>query len=97
MKIKILKVKLFTDGRPFKALVDIERDGWIFRGFRVIQQNGQRTFVTAPQVSWKDPESGRISYSTIIDIPPEEKQIIFTEILHFYRMELEKTNVEDPK
>ena len=93
MKIKILEFKFLDNGRPLKAFVDVEVNGWVIREFRVVQQNGQRAFVSPPQVSWKNPETGEIKYKTVLTIPPGQKQRIDTEILHAYQKELEKKNV----
>jgi len=46
------------------------------RDFRIIKQNGQRLFISYPQVSWRDGETGEIRYKSVLTIPPEQKQAI---------------------
>jgi DNA-binding cell septation regulator SpoVG len=92
MKVEVVELRLLNDGRPLKAFCDVKIDGWIIHDFRILKKDGQRAFVSPPQVSWKDPESGEIRYKGILTIPPEQKQRIDTEILHAYQVEVEKEN-----
>ena len=95
--IKVVTIRKMNDGRPLKAFVDIQVGGWVIHDFRIIKQNAQRAFVSPPQVSWKDPESGEIKYKGILTIPPEQKQMIDTAILHAYQVEMEKARNERDK
>jgi DNA-binding cell septation regulator SpoVG len=90
--VKILKIRLLNDTRSLRAFADIQVCDWIVRDFRVIKQNGGRAYVSPPQVSWKDPETGKIMFKGILQIPPEQKQIIDIAILAAYQGEMEKTN-----
>lgn len=89
-QVKIIELRLVPGGRPLKAFADIQVGDWIVHDFRVIKQNGQRAFVSSPQVSWKDPETGTIKYKGILTIPPEQKQRIDVEILSAFQREVEK-------
>ena len=91
-QIKVVEIRLLNNGKSLRAFCDVRIDGWIIHDFRIIKQNGQRVFVSPPQVSWKDPETGIIKYKGVLTIPSEQKQRIDTEILHAYQMELEKKN-----
>ena len=97
MKIDVIQIRLLSDGRPLKAFVDVQIDDWIIHDFRVIKQDGQRAFVSPPQVSWKDPETGEIRYKGILTIPPEQKQRIDVEILSAFQREMEKRIRESNK
>jgi DNA-binding cell septation regulator SpoVG len=90
--VKVLEIRLIQNNRSIRAFADIQVGAWIVRDFRVIKQNGQKAFVSPPQVSWKDPETGAIKYKGILTIPPEQKQGIDTEILHAYQEEMGKIN-----
>ena len=92
MQIQIIEMRLLYGDRPLRAFCDVKVNDWVICDFRVIKQNGQRVFVSPPQVSWKDPETGIIKYKGVLTIPSEQKQRIDTEILHAYQMELEKKN-----
>jgi hypothetical protein len=96
MDISILEIRILPGDRPLKAFCDVRVKTWTIHDFRIVKQNGQRAFVSPPQVSWKDPETGQIKYKGILTIPPEEKQRIDTEILHAYQVEMAKEN-EKPK
>jgi len=97
MNVEVIEIRLLSNGRSLKAFVDVQVGDWIIHDFRIIKQAGQRAFVSPPQVSWKDPESGQIKYKGILTIPPEQKQRIDTEILHAYQEEMEKTDAEKSK
>ena len=92
MDIKVIEVRPLSDGRPLRAFADVQVGDWVIHDFRIIKQNGQRAFVSPPQVSWKDPITGEIKYRGVLTIPPEQKQRIDTEILHAYHQELEKND-----
>jgi len=97
MDIRVVEIRLLNSNKPLKAFCDARVNTWIVHDFRIVKQNGQRAFVSPPQVSWKDPATGEIKYKGILTIPPEEKQRIDTEILHAYQVELEKGNAEKSK
>ena len=91
MKIRVVEIRPLNDGRPLKAFADVQVGDRIIHDFRVIKQNGQKAFVSPPQVSWKDPQTGEIRFKGILTIPPEQKQMIDTLILHTYQVEMEKS------
>ena len=92
MTIEILEFRPCQGNKPLRAFVDIKVNDWIIRDFRVLKQNGQKAFVSGPQVSWKDPDTGEIRFKGILTIPPEQKQRIEVEILSAYQREMEKSN-----
>jgi len=89
-EIKILELRLMSGDKPLRAFADIQVGDWIVRDFRIIKKNGSRAFVSPPQVSWKNPETGEIKYKGILTIPPEQKQRIDIEILGAFQREVEK-------
>ena len=89
MEVKVIEIRPLNDGRPLKAFVDVQVGGWIIHDFRIIKQNGQKAFVSPPQVSWEDPETGEICYKGILTIPPEQRQRIEVEILSAFQREME--------
>jgi DNA-binding cell septation regulator SpoVG len=96
MEIKVIEIRPLSDGRSLRAFVDVQVGDWIIHDFRIIRQNGQKAFVSPPQVSWKDPTTGEIKYKGILTIPPEQKQRIEVEILSAFQREMEK-NDANPK
>ena len=92
MNIEILEIRFLPGDRSLRAFCDVKIGDWIVHDFRILKQNGQRAFVSPPQVSWKDPGTGEIKYKGILTIPPEQKQRIDTEILHAYQREMESKN-----
>jgi len=97
VEIKVLDIRLMTPGRSLKAFADVQVGDWIIHDFRVIKQNGQKAFVSPPQVSWKDPETGEIRYKGILTIPSEQKQRIDVQILSVFQREMEKRISESNK
>lgn len=92
MEVKVLEVRLMNGNRFLRGFADIQIGDWIIRDFRIIKKNGTKAFVSPPQVSWRDPESGEIKYKGVLTIPPEQKQRIDVEILMAFQRELEKND-----
>ena len=90
MEVKILAIRILPEGRGLKAFADVLVNGWVVHDFRILKQDGQRAFVSSPQVSWKDPITNQIKYKGILTIPPEQKQCIEVEVLAAYQKEMEK-------
>lgn len=61
MKIRVIEIRPLANGRPLRAFADFQVEDWIIHDFRVINQTGQRAFVSPPQVSWKDMRRERSS------------------------------------
>ena len=92
MEIQVIEIRLLAGERPLKAFCDVKVNDWLVHDFRIVKQDGQRAFVSPPQVSWKDPETGEIKYKGILTIPSEQKQRIEVEILSAFQKEMEKKN-----
>jgi hypothetical protein len=90
MNIRVIEIRPLNDGRPLKAFISIQVGDWVIHDFRIVQRSGERVSVLPPQVSWKDPQTGRIKYKGILTIPPEQKQRIDVMILSAYQKEMEK-------
>ena len=97
MDIRVVEIRPLNDGRPLRAFADVQWGDWIIHDFRIIRQDGQKAFVSPPQVSWKDPATGEIKYKGILTIPPEQKQRIDVEILSAFQREMEKTDAEQKR
>ena len=95
MEIKVIELRLLPGDRPLKAFCDVKVNDWVIHDFRVLKQNGQRAFVSPPQVSWRDPETGEIKYKGILTIPPEQKQAIDIQILAAFQKEMERLNANE--
>lgn len=92
MDIRVTEIRLLSGDRPLRAFCDVKINDWVICDFRVIKQNGQKAFVSPPQVSWRDPQTREIKYKGILTIPPEQKQRIDVEILSAFQKEMEKKN-----
>ena len=90
MEIEVIEIRALNDGRPLKAFADVQIGSWIVRDFRIVGQNCHKLSVLPPQTSWRDPKTGEIRFKGVITIPPEQKQMIETMILHAYQVEMEK-------
>ena len=90
-EIEVIALRILPGDRSLKAFADVQIGSWTVHDFRIVQQRGQRAFVSPPQVSWKDPGTGEIRFKGILTIPPEHKQMIDTMILHAYQVEMEKS------
>jgi len=96
-KVEVIEIRPLNDGRSLRAFVDVQVGDWVIHDFRVIKQNGQKAFVSPPQVSWKDRETRKIHYKGILTIPSEQKQLIDAAILSAYQKEMEKMKNGNPQ
>jgi len=87
--VKVLEIRILKDGRPLKAYVSVQVGDWIIHDWRIVQQQGQRAWVTVPQTSWKDAD-GKVKYRALLSIPGELKQRIEVAILSAWEKELSK-------
>ncbi len=81
--IEILSFKRVSSGN-LRAFIDIQIGKTIFRDFRVVHVEGQRPWVSSPQVAWKD-GNGELKYKTIITFPKELKELVDSMILARYQ------------
>ncbi len=90
--IEILNFKKVNQGN-LKAFIDIQIGKTIFRDFRVVHVEGQRPWVSSPQVAWKD-GNGELKYKSIITFPKELKELVDSIILAHYQREMGVTGNE---
>lgn len=67
MKIENMKKVNFG---TVKAFFDVNFDKIIIKGWKLIQQENQRAFVTPPDEKYTDKE-GKTKYKKLVDIPDE--------------------------
>ena len=79
-KIEVLQIRAVNSDSPLKAFASVQIGLWTIREWRIIQQSGQRAWVSPPQVSWKN-EEGKTCYKRIITLPEELKRRIDAVIL----------------
>jgi len=84
-KIQILEFRKVNHGN-LKAFIDLQIGQTIMRDFRVVHVEGQRPWVSSPQVAWKD-GNGELKYKTIITFPKELKELVDNMILAHYQRE----------
>ena len=87
MTVEIIELRPCHGNKPLRAFVDIKINGWIIYDWRIVQQQGQRAWVTVPQTSWKDAD-GKVKYRALLSIPGELKQRIEVAILSAWEKEL---------
>ena len=74
-----------------KAMVKIQLGQFVISDFRIVQQRGQKPWVSAPAVSWTG-EDGKPSWKTLIEMPKPLKKIISEKILAGWFEYLQKEN-----
>ena len=77
--IKVLEIKTVQNGN-LKALAKLKIGETIFHDFRVVQQPGQRAWVSAPVTSWTG-NDGKIQYKTVIEFPKRLKDAVADVVL----------------
>jgi len=97
MKVEVLEIRMLAPGKPLRAFVDIKVGDWLICDFRIMKRNEHRTFVSPPQVSWKDPMTGEIKYKPILTFPADQKQAIDVAILAAYYQRETESSRDDQK
>jgi len=92
-EIRLIAIRLLSDGRPLKAFADVQVGDWIIHDWRITKQGGQRASVSVPQTSWKDRE-GKVRYRALLSIPGELRQRIEVAILSAWEKELKNGKQE---
>jgi DNA-binding cell septation regulator SpoVG len=93
MEVKVIKIRLLSDGRPLKAFVSVQVGDWVIYDWRIVKHDGQRAWVSVPQTSWKD-RDGKVKYRALLSIPGEIKQRIEVAILSAWEKELKNGKQE---
>ena len=77
-KITILKIKQSNAGN-LKAIVDFQLGQSEFYSWRIIQQEGQKAWVSPPQESWE--KDGKKQYKPLIKFPQELMRQVSDELI----------------
>lgn len=80
MSIQILEIKKVDNGGALQAFAKIKLGEIICCDFRIVQQPGQRAWVSVPQVSWTDNE-GKTHYKNLVELSKNLKDDVFKMIL----------------
>jgi hypothetical protein len=89
-KIEVVEIKL-VNGGPLKCYASVQVGDWIINDWRIIQQPGQRAWVSVPQTSWKNKDR-QVQYRALLSIPGELKQRIEVAILSAWEKEKENAS-----
>lgn len=79
MNIQVIEVKPVNQGN-LKAFVSIQLEDIVFHDFRIIQQAGQRAWVSVPQSSWKN-QNGKTCYKPLVELPASLKEQVSKTVL----------------
>lgn len=86
--IKVLRINLRSDGKPLKALVDVEIPGGIIiRAFRIVETPGKQVVIHCPQACVK-PNGKPAYFNTLVILPEPLKQEVNLSILYAWRQAL---------
>jgi hypothetical protein len=80
--IEVLKVTPIPNGGNLKAYATVRVGHWTIHGTRVVQQPGQRAWVSLPQAEGKPDSSGKRTWWAVIECADKAlKQAIETAVL----------------
>lgn len=69
------------DGRgSLKAFVDIRIGGTLFRSWRIVQQTGQKPWVSPPVERWSG-KDGKTRYTRLVEFPADFQKAVESAIL----------------
>jgi len=86
MNPEVIELRTISSTGPLKAFATVRVGDWIIYEWRIIQKDGQRAWISVPQVSWKD-KDGQVRYRALLSIPGELKQQIEVAILSAWERE----------
>jgi DNA-binding cell septation regulator SpoVG len=90
MGIKVLEIRtLHSNAKSLRAFVDVQIGDLILKDFRILEENGGKSYVKAPFTTYKD-KTGQLRFRQIIDLPAEVRGRIDNMILSEYYREKEK-------
>ncbi|MBU1206447.1 MAG: SpoVG family protein [Proteobacteria bacterium] len=91
MNPEVVELRVLAGNAPLKAFVSIRLGEWVIHDWRIVQKDGQRAWISVPQVSWKD-KDGQVRYRALLSIPGEQKQQIEIAILSAWEKEKKNGN-----
>lgn len=82
-RIEVVGLKTLPSGN-LKAFASIKIGPLTLHDFRIVQQPGQRAYVSVPQRSYQDTTS-KTKYSPACEMPPEWKDAITSAVLQAWQ------------
>jgi len=77
--IQVSKIKKVDVGN-LKGFASVDIDGITIHDFRIVQQTGQKAWVSAPQTAWKD-NDGKTHYKNLVELQKELKEQVSAKVL----------------
>ena len=84
-KIRVVALRTLPDGNV-RAFVSVKIGPIVLHGFKVVQQPGQRAYVSLPQVEYND-ASGKRRFSPLLELPDTWKNALQVAILEHWAQE----------
>jgi len=81
--ITVENIRPINNAGSLRASADLRVNGWLMKNFRVVQQDGQRPWVSVPQVEYRTRE-GKRAFSNILEPPDDVKPLIQAAVLEAY-------------
>lgn len=78
--ITVQEIKKVNNIGNINAFVSIKIDDLIIHDFKIVQQSGQKAWVSVPQTSYKN-QQDKTCYKNLIELSKELKEEISKEIL----------------
>jgi len=80
MNIEVLEIKKVSNAGKLRAFAKLKLGEIICCDFRVIQQEGQKAWVSVPQLGWTGTD-GKVRYKNMVELPEKLKSEVFKAIL----------------
>lgn len=88
MKIEVLKIRTLKDKGNLKGFASVRiADKITIHSCRIVQQSGQRPWVSMPQESYTNKE-GKSQWNSLVEIPEDWKQPINNAVVSAYQEQL---------
>jgi hypothetical protein len=67
LSVDVKEIRLLHNGKPLRGFADVQIGQVLIRDFRIIQDQGKRAYVVAPQVSWRA-STGAVLFKTLVTL-----------------------------
>jgi DNA-binding cell septation regulator SpoVG len=87
-------VRLVENAGALNAYLSVKIGSLAIHKFRVIQQPGRAPWVSVPQETWTDPQTGERRFTNLLELPREWRQPLTHAVIAAWRDELQKQQQE---
>jgi hypothetical protein len=85
MNITVTNIRPLANAGNKRAFVDVTVNAWKINAFAIVQQNGQRPYVSVPQSSWINKSTGKTVHRNLLELPESDLEAIRAKVLEAWK------------